>query len=382
MESGVTAAVGLNTTNSWNYASSAYGSAASGAASDAKVAAANADTSARNSNATSVTLSDEAKAYLAANADTEVSPATRATNARQFFDQQYATLGISSAVLDGQIALDLTTQDRATLSVVASNTQGLFSEDEVDAATKTLQVRFDDAVSPFVVIARHTGDYAAPYDAALNYLNKAGADEQATSAWKNQYQAVVEGLAAAKGAFGKAPDTGNPDDPVRALLGRTSSGGSPSAATDSAGIASRARAMLDAQANAARDNGTELTFDRSRNSGQQADYTDFDNRSLASIALDPNGEFSAEETRSAKAELDQRNRTSILEALNGSQSGGNTSNASLALLKQIGGMSDEEKSVMGYTDAFVDRIAQNYRTLTSLQGTIGSNSATSLLSQL
>ena len=70
-------------------------------------------------------------------------------------------------MLDGQIAVDLTTQDRATLSVVASNAQGLFSEDEVDAATKTLQVRFDDAVSPYVVIARHTGDYAAPYDAAL-----------------------------------------------------------------------------------------------------------------------------------------------------------------------------------------------------------------------
>ena len=103
---------------------------------------------------------------------------------------------------------------------------------------------------------------------------------------------------------------------------------------------------------------------------------------LASIALNPNGDFSAEETRSAKAELDQRNRASILEALNGSQSGGNTSNASLALLKQIGGMSDEEKSVMGYTDAFVDRIAQNYRTLTSLQGAVGSNSAMGLLSQL
>ena len=382
MESGVTAAVGINTPNSWNYASGAYGAAASGTAASATASTASADPSTRDPNATSVTLSDEAKAYLAASDTAEVSPATLAANARTFFDQQYATLGISSAVLDGQIALDLTSQDRATLSTVASNAQGLFSGDEVDAATKTLQVRFDDAVGPYTVIARHTGDYAAPYDAALNYLNKAGADERATPAWKNQYQAVLDGLSAAKSAFGKAPDTGNPDDPVRALLGRTSSGGSPSAATDSAGIASRARAMLDAQANAARDNGTELTFDRSRNSGQQADYTDFDNRSLASIALDPNGEFSAEETRSAKAELDQRNRTSILEALNGSQSGGNTSNASLALLKQIGGMSDEEKSVMGYTDAFVDRIAQNYRTLTSLQGTIGSNSATSLLSQL
>ena len=97
MESGVTAAVGLNTSNSWNYASGAYGSASSGAASSAKVPAADPEAFARNANATSVTLSDEAKAYLAASAsDTaEPSPATMAANARQFFDQQYATLGIS-----------------------------------------------------------------------------------------------------------------------------------------------------------------------------------------------------------------------------------------------------------------------------------------------
>lgn len=382
MESGVTIAVGLTTTNSWNYASGAYGAASSGAASTAAKAAST-DTSPRDSNATSVTLSEEAKAYLAASSTAETSPVTLAANARQWFDQQYAALGIPSAVLDGEIAVDLTGQDRATLSVIASSTPGLFSQDEIDAATKTLQVRFDDAVSPYVVIARHTGDYAAPYDAALNYLNKAGADEQATPAWKNQYQAVLDGLAAAKSAFGKAPDTGNPNDPVRALLGRTSSSGSSSAATDSAGIASQARAMLDAQANAARDNGKDLAFDRSGSSGQQVDYTDFDNRSLASIVLNQNGEFSAQETRSAKAELDQRNRASILEALNGSQkSGGDTRSTSLALLKQIAAMSEEEKSVMGYTDAFVSRIAQNYQTLTSLQGATGSNTATSLLSQL
>src|SRR3979409_1353226 len=123
---------------------------------------------------------------------------------RRCLHQRSCQLGISSAVMDGQIAVDLTGQSRATLSAVASNTGKLFSQDEIDAATKTLQVRFDDAVSPYVVIARHTGDYAAPYDAALSYLNKAGADEQATPAWKNQYQAVLEGLAAAKGAFGKA----------------------------------------------------------------------------------------------------------------------------------------------------------------------------------
>jgi len=49
MESGVTAAVGLNATNSWSYASGAYGAASGSAASDAKAQAANPDTSARNS---------------------------------------------------------------------------------------------------------------------------------------------------------------------------------------------------------------------------------------------------------------------------------------------------------------------------------------------
>jgi hypothetical protein len=382
MESGVTAAVGLNATNSWSYASGAYGAASGSATSDSKAQAANADTSARDSNATSVTLSEEAKAYLEASGNAEPSLATVTANARQFFDQQYAALGISSAVMDGEIALDLTGQDRATLSAVASNAQGLFSQDEIDAATKTLQVRFDDAVAPYVVIARHTGDYAAPYDAAIKFLNNAGADERATPAWKNQYQAVLDGSAAAKSAFGKAPDSGNPDDPVRSLLDRTSSAGSQPAATSAADLASRARSMLDAQANAARDNGTELTFDRSRKSGQQVDYTDFDNRSLATIAQNQSGEFSAQETRSAKTELDQRNRASILATLNGPQSGGDARSASLALLKQYAGMSDEEKSVMGYTDAFASRIAQNYRTLTTLQGATGSNSAMGLLANL
>ncbi len=81
------AAVGLNTTNSWNYASGAYGAASSGAASNAAKAT-SADTSPRDPNATSVTLSEEAKAYLAASSTAETSPATLAANARQWFDQQ------------------------------------------------------------------------------------------------------------------------------------------------------------------------------------------------------------------------------------------------------------------------------------------------------
>jgi hypothetical protein len=119
------------------------------------------------------------------------------------------------------------------------------------------------------------------------------------------------------------------------------------------------------------------TRDRSRKGGQQVDYTNFDNRTLATMALNQSGDFSADETRSAKAELDQRNRTSILATLNGSQSGSDPRSSSLALLKQYSTMSDEEKAVMGYDKTFVDRITQNYRTLTSLQGSLGTTTSAS-----
>ena len=176
------------------------------------------------SSSTSVTLSDEAKAYLARTAADSEQPslATLTTRARAWFDEQYVALGTSSAMLDGQVAVDLSGQTRATLSAIADNAQGQFSTDEATAATRTLQSRFNDAVSPHVVIARHTGDYASLYAAASDYLDRAGSDEKATPAWKDQKQAVLEGLAAARASFGKAPVTGNDADPVRALLDKAS----------------------------------------------------------------------------------------------------------------------------------------------------------------
>jgi hypothetical protein len=148
-------------------------------------------------------------------------------------------------MLDGKVAVDLTGQSRATLSAVASNGQGIFSKDESAAATEALQSRFDDAVSPSVVIARHTGDYASLYDAALKYMNEAGTDEQATTAWQDQKQALVSGTAAARKAFGKAPDTGDANDPVQALLSKVTSSGSITSPTDIATVAANARALLD-----------------------------------------------------------------------------------------------------------------------------------------
>ncbi len=371
--------IGSNAAALLSYAGNAYG-LGNGTSKSAQTTTGTTDTSSPSSSSTVVTLSDEAKAYLAqapAAAADPPSITTLTTNARAWFDQQYASLGISSAMLDGQVAVDLSGQSRATLSAVADNAQGQFTADEAAAATKTLQTRFDDAMTPNVVIARHTGDYASLYRAASDYLDSAGADEKATPAWQNQKQAVQEGMAAATANFGKAPDTNNADDPVRALLNRTSAAQTPAAAGSSPdALSANARTMLDAQASSAKDNGKELVFTSGRTTGQPVDFTNFDNRTLAIMALNTGGSFSAGEASAAKAELNQRTRSAVLKAFD-PNTGGGAMASSQALLQQYSTMSAEEKKVLGFTDDFASKIAQNYRAMSSIQNSLGSSSGSS-----
>jgi hypothetical protein len=368
----VSISIGSNAAALLSYAGSAYG-LGSGAS---KSGSTTTGTPAPSSSSTVVTLSDEAKAHLAKQApaaDDPPSITTLTTNARAWLDQQYAALGISSAMLDGQVAVDLSGQSRATLSAVANNAQSQFTADEATAATKTLQSRFDDAMAPYVVIARHSGDYASLYTAASNYLDSAGADEKATPAWQNQKQAVQQAIAAATASFGKAPVTNNDADPVRALLNRTSAQTPAAAGSSPDALSANARALLDAQASSARDNGKELVFTSGRKTGQQADFTGFDNRTLAIMALNTNGSFSSEEASAAKAELNQRSRSAVLNAFD-PKTGGGAMASSQALLQQYSSMSAEEKKVLGFTDDYASKIAQNYRTMSSIQNTLGSGS--------
>ena len=338
-----------------------------------------------SSSPTSVTLSDAAKAFLARKASAtdgdQPSVATLTTNARAWFDQQYASLGISSAMLDGQVAVDLSDQTRATLSVVADNAQSQFTPDEVTAASKTLQSRFDDAISPHVAIARHTGDYASLYAAASDYLDRAGDAEKSTKAWQDQKQAVLVGLDAAKASFGKAPTTGNDDDPVSALLNKPTVQTPVTKHSSPDSLAANARAMLDAQAGNAKDNGRELVFSGGGQTGQQVDFNQFDNRTLAIMALNTDSSFSAPEASAAKAELNQRTRSSMLNAFDPS-GGGGAQASSMALLQQYASMSPEERSVLGFTDDFANKIAQNYRTMLSIQSSFGSGSSAGLAAYL
>jgi len=332
---------------------------------------------------TNVTLSDAAKSYLASTQDTaaatadttDTSPATLAANAREWFDAQYDSLGISSAMLDGKVAVDFSSQSRATLSAVASNTSGLFTSDESAAANSELQARFNNAMASHVVIARHTGDYASLYQAASDYLNQSSDGEKATASWKAQNLAIANGLAAAKASFGKAPDTGDANDPVAALLdapggGITTLG---SNATTSQ-VAANARAMLDDQENKAKDNGSTLSFYSSQSGGQQVDFTNFDNRTLATIVLNPDQSFSSDEIYAAKQELNQRTRTSMYNTLfpSNNSSSDSSSTGALGLMQTYNNMSAEEKTVLGITDGVTNRVLATYKTQQSVQNTLAS----------
>lgn len=332
---------------------------------------------------TNVTLSDAAKNYLASMQDTaaatgdtaaDVTPATLAANARAWFDSQYRSLGISSAMLDGKVAVDLSSQSRATLSAVASNTSGLFTSDESSAATSELQARFNNAMAPRVVVARHTGDYASLYQAASDYLDQASDGEKASAAWKAQKLAVTNGLAAAKASFGKAPNTGDTNDPVAALLNAPSSGITQlgSDATTSQ-VAANARAMLNDQIGKAKDSGSTLVFN-SAQSGQHVDFTNFDNRTLATIVLNPDSSFSSDEIYAAKQELNQRTRTSMYNALfpSANSSNNSSSTGALGLMQTYNNMSAEEKTVLGVSDTVTNRVLASYKTQQSVQNTLAS----------
>ena len=201
-------------------------------------------------------------------------------------------------------------------------------------------------------------------------MNAAGPDERATKTWQDQYQALLAGSAAASHSGGAAPDTGNANDPVRALLDQTSTAQGASEGSDTDPVAN-AHALLDAQANAAKDNGTELVFDPSRKVGQQVDFSQFDNQSLAAMVLNQDSSFSPDEVRAAKTELDQRDRANILSALNDSNGGDGSS--ALAMLQQYSSMTPEERSALGVSDSYANTLIQNYRSMQSIQNMFASS---------
>jgi hypothetical protein len=346
------------------YAGSAYARAAATQPSLANALASNDDSSPASNAATNLTLSDAAKAQLA-NASALPDFTTVSAAARTTLDGFYADAKVTGPIGDdGKTTVDFASLDRRSLFAIASNNGGKFTPDEQKVASTELTSRFNNALAPATSTAQLTGDFSGIYKAALTYLDGASGEEKATASWAAQRAAVVKGVQATRQDPTTAP-SGIANDPVAAYLAQDSSGSTLPAQSFSS-VAKDARAALDTQAKAATANGKELVFDTGRKTGQLADLSAIDNRSLSAISLNQDGLFSGQETFAAKQELNSRNRASILEALKQSQSSGDPTQLSLGILNTYSAMSDEERQASNWTPAFRDNAVQSYKTTTSL----------------
>jgi hypothetical protein len=318
--------------------------------------------SSSSSSATVVTLSAAAQAKLAHSSTADL--ATVTADARAALDALYKSAKVSGPLQDGQLTVDLSSLDRRELYAVATNAGGKFSADEQKAASGELDARFKSVLSQQAAVARLTGDWSRIYKTAIEYQQGAGQEEKSSAAWKTQLAALQKGYASAL----VTPDTqpsGSSDDPVAAFLAGGDQSGSENLRSFSS-VASDVRTALDAQKTAAADKGRELVFDSIRKSGQMVDLSGFDNRALSAVALNQGSQFSDQEVRAAKGELDSRTRASLLAAFKQSGASSDARALSVSLLSNYAQMSAEERQATNFTTTLRDEAVKNYRSASNL----------------
>jgi hypothetical protein len=316
--------------------------------------------------ATNLTLSDAAKAQLASSAGTPHF-ATVTAKARDTLDQLYKAANVKGPVADdGTVTVNLSSLDRRSLFAIATNSGNNFTPDEQSVASGEMNDRFNAAIAPAAAATSMTNNYSVIYKAAADYLDGASSEEKATATWSAQRAAVLKGLQATQQNPNVAP-SGIANDPVAAYLSQYPDGTAPTTSTESfSDVATGARATLDAQAAAAAANNKELVFDPGRKTGQRADLSSIDNRSLSAIALNQDSLFSNQEIFAAKTELDSRTRASILGSLKQSQTSGDPTQLSLGILQSYSAMSPEERQATNWTPAFKDNALQSYNSTSKL----------------
>ena len=316
--------------------------------------------------ATNITLSDAAKAALASQSAQTVTKTFAAVtaDARAALDALYTAAKVTSPVdKDGNATIDLSSLDERSVYAIASNSQNKFTVDEQSLAVQAMQDRFDAAIKPKLAASDLTGNYSGVYKAAMDYFDAMSPEEKANAGWAAQRTALAQGYAQTLQKPSVLPSN-IPNDLVADLSARQQQSPDASTLKDFTDVASAVRSSLDAQALDATRKGTELVLDPSRKGGQKVDWSSLDNRSLSAVALNQGSQFSPDETRFAKKELDSRTRASMLQAL---QSSGSDPRAlSYSILSQYSGMSAEERQASNWTDSFRDSAVANYKSASNL----------------
>lgn len=347
-----------------SYLSTAYGRAtATDTAANTTKAAATGTQQSSSSAATVVTLSAAAQALLSTQ-DALPDLATVISDTRAALDKLYTDAGVAGPLADGKQTVDLGGLDRRALFAIVSSGDQTFTADEQQIAAKELQNRFNAVLSPQSAVARLTGDWSKVYKAAIDYLQAAGPEERATAKWSAQMQALQQGYDDSVKQGGALPK-GIAGDPVAEFLAGSESGGGTDALRDFDLVAKDVRVVLDQQYAAAEKNGKRLVFERSGTTGQLADLSGLNNRALSAISLNQGEQFSREEIRAAKKELDARTRASLLASLK--QGGGDDPRTfSVGLIYQYSAMSSEERQAMNWTSDIQDLAIKNYQMSSSL----------------
>ncbi len=306
--------------------------------------------------ATSVTLSEAAKAALAERDFVTVLADTRAKLTALLTDAVR-----TSPIKDNKLALDLSTLDQRELYAMSSDDS--FTSDERTAAGLEMQRRFESALSGPASIAKVTGNYTGLYKAAAAYLDSLGTEERNSADWKAGRDAVTEGLKQLQSKPGTLPNLGA-DDPVALYLALSESGDiiEPSMPD----LASNARSTLNRLYAEAEANGKPPTFNRQSKTGQYIDVSNFSSRALSSIVLDKDGTFSAEEARAAKSVLQARSGATLLTGFQSASKSSDPTAFSQNIISAFSSMSAEERQAVGWSDQLYQAAMQSYVTTSKL----------------
>jgi hypothetical protein len=355
------AAITLASVTSAYYRSASTLSASSAETGSARSDGTNPDTT--SDKATSVTLSDGAKASMA-----EKTLASVLGEARAKLMALLKEAGRASPLDKGQLALDLSSLDQRELYAIANDKSS--SADERKAAGLEMQRRLDTALSGPLAVAQVSGDYTGLYKAAATYLDNLGTEEKASADWRAARDAVTEGLKQLQANPKQLPSAGEKDPVGRYLasLGSNPSAGQQNLET----LAKNARTLLDKRYADARADGREPTFDRSRSRGAHIDLSDLSSRSLSAIILDKTGKFSAQEVRAAQATMREKSAAPLLSGLKSANQSGNPAAFSQNIISAYSSLSAEERQAAGWSDKMYESAVASFKTTSKLMQMFGS----------
>lgn len=311
--------------------------------------------SSSSSSATNITLSAEAQAALAS---IERDFTTVTADARTNLDKLLLDQKLTGPLADGKLAADLSKVDRRELYAISTNAGQKFTTDEQKAATIELQNRFDAAMAGPTAVSRVTGSIKNLYEAALAYFDDMTPEEKASASYAEQRTALEDMKKQLESDPGTLPSA--PADPVNQYLQRLADGETDQL-RDIGDVAADARTTLDAQYKAG---------------GSRADYKDFDSRSIASVALNSDNKFNAEEVRLARNEMRSRSGAAVLAGLRNADAS-NPAGFAENIISLYGAMSTEERAAAGWTDKLYAAAVSSYATaskLTSMLGEVTGNS--------